>query len=412
MPRVIVVGGGPAGLMAAGQAALRGMKVVLLEKKDRPARKLRLTGNGRCNLTNMALLEEFSAHFGRNGKFLRPAFSRFFVPKLMQFFEDLDVRLTTDERGRVYPKSDNADEVADALLDWSARCGAKISNNSAVTEIIPKKNCIKIVLLSGKAGAIPADAVIIATGGASYPSTGSTGDGYRLAEALGHSIVPIRPASVPLDLFPDIAAQLRGLSLKSVIVKTKNRKKKSIKVAGDLLFTHFGVSGPVILPISRFCVDQLKSGNRPVLTVDFLPEYDESRLEQNLQWNFLEHGKSQIQTILGKLLPQRMVRLLLRRIGTEPQKPCNQVSADERRRIKLLLKNFDLTVIGHRSFAEAMVTAGGINLNEVDPRTMESRLIKGLHFAGEVLDLDADTGGFNLQAAFSTGWLAGRMCAI
>lgn len=409
--RVIIIGGGPAGLIASGQAALKGSTVTLLEKKNNPARKLRLTGNGRCNLTNSAPLDEFIAHFGRNGKFLRTVFSQFFSVDLMRFFESLGVKLIKDDRGRVYPKSDCADEIADALLNWAINCGANIVTNSQVIKILADENSVHGVQVSGKTGSLAADAVIIATGGASYPATGSSGDGYRLAESTGHTIIPIRPASVPLITESNTTLKLKGVSLDTVTIKIKIDGKSIISATGDLIFTHFGVSGPAVLSISRFCIDQLINAKQPVLSIDLTPEYDKGWLDDWLLRSFKQHGKSRIETVLKDLLPQRLASVLLLLIDIEPTKLCNQISTNERRKIKHILKEFDLKIIGHRPLAEAMVTAGGVNLKEVDPKTMESRIINGLYFAGEVLDFDADTGGFNLQAAFSTGWLAGRMSA-
>jgi hypothetical protein len=406
--RVIVIGGGPAGLMAAGQAALGGARVTIFEKKDSPARKLRITGNGRCNLTNMAAVDEFTAHFGRNGKFLRVAFAVFFASDLICFFERLGIKFISDERGRVYPKSGRADDVADALIGWSSHCGSKIQTNSTVTKIIIENNKVRGVLLTGSKSAIPAEYVIITTGGASYPGTGSNGDGYKLAKALGHTIVPIRPASVPLIIGNNMARDLQGISLDSVAAKLMVDGKTIIKAKGDLIFTHFGLSGPVILSISRVCVDQLLVGLKPILSLDFAVEYDDEKLDFALLNKIEQHGKGQIQTVMKEFLPNRMAPIFLSALGIEPENPNSALSAAARRKIKLGLKGFELEVVGHRPLSEAMVTAGGVSLKEVNPQTMESRLIKGLFFAGEVLDLDADTGGFNLQSAFSTSWLAGR----
>lgn len=405
-----MIGGGPAGLIAAGQAALSRGRVTILEKKDSPALKLRLTGNGRCNLTNEAPIEEFISHFGRQGKFLRPAFARFFASDLMRFFENLGVKLMTDSRGRVYPKSGNADEIAEALVNWTIGNGVKIACDAAALEIMTRKNSIDAVRAADRRDPRPADIVIISTGGASYPGTGSSGDGYKLAEALGHTIVPVRPASVPLLTSPAFAPKLQGISLNSVSVTVKIESKPAHKSSGDLLFTHYGLSGPVALEISRYCVDSLTKGQRISISLDLLPEKDENQLDRLLINSFKNSGRRELQNILAELIPSRMAPAFLEEIGIEPAKFCSQVTAVERRRITQNLKGFEIEITGHRPLTEAMVTAGGVNLKEVNPNTMESRIIKGLYFAGEVLDLDADTGGFNLQAAFSTGWLAGRKC--
>jgi predicted Rossmann fold flavoprotein len=408
--QIIVIGGGPAGLMAAGQAALRGARVTLLEKKDQPALKLRITGNGRCNLTNMAALDQFLSHFGRNGKFLRPAFAKFFEPQLWSFFEGNGVRLLKDDRGRVYPKSNDANEIAEALTKWANRCGVYVIYDSPVKQIIVEDKHISGVRLNNAVK--EADSIVIATGGASYPSTGSSGDGYTLARSLGHTIIPIRPASVPLKTSSPIVPKLSGISINSAQVNVKADGKLIVSDSGDLLFTHFGVSGPVILNISRHCVDLILKGKQPTLIIDLLPGYNEKELDRMLLSKMQSHGKGQIQTILSEYIPHKMAALVLPHNGIEPDKICSQISTGERGKIRHILKAFELQITGHRSYESAMVTAGGVSLKEVEPKSMESRLVRGLYFAGEVLDLDADTGGFNLQAAFSTGWIAGRACAV
>lgn len=407
---VIVVGGGPAGLMAAGQAAQAGAAVTLYEKKESPARKLRLTGNGRCNLTNTLPIDNFVEHFGKNGKFLRLTFSRFFAPELRRFFESIGVKLSVDDRGRVYPKSDSADQIADALLSWATKCGVRIKEQSAVANIAVKDKRISGVQFATTKTVVPADIVIVATGGASYPSTGSSGDGYHLAESVGHTIIPIRPASVPLIAKGTIAPRLKGISLELINAKIKADGKTIAAAEGDILFTHYGVSGPVILNLSKYCVDRLRIGQQPILLLDISPDSDSNQIEQKLLLQIKQSGKKQTSSILGEFMPSRMAPVLLSHLGIESTKPINQLTAGERRKIIGSIKNLEITITGYRSFAEAQVTAGGVCLKEIDPQTMESRLIKGLYFAGEVLDLDADTGGFNLQAAFSTGWLAGKAC--
>jgi predicted Rossmann fold flavoprotein len=396
--------------MAAGQAALEGAHVTLMEKMDRPLNKLRITGNGRCNLTNTAPIEEAIVHFGRNGKFLRTAFSQFYSSELIRFFNNLYVRTSNDKRGRIYPTSNSADDVAEALLNWANKCGALINTQASVKKIITEKNHIVGVQLSEKKAISPANAVVIATGGASYPATGSTGDGYHLAKSLGHRVIEIRPASVPLVTAGELAPKLQGISLENVSITIKSGGEKALKAKGDMLFTHYGVSGPLILTISRFCVDKLHSGILPILSIDLAPNYDEKQLDQILIQSLNMHGKSKIQTILKDFIPLKLASAILSILDILPEKSCTQISADERRKIGHELKKFEFQITGHRPLREAMVTAGGVALNEIDPRTMESRLIQGLYFAGEVIDLDADTGGYNLQAAFSTGWLAGQSC--
>jgi predicted Rossmann fold flavoprotein len=408
--RVIVIGGGPAGLIAAGQASQAGAAVTLYEKKETPARKLRLTGNGRCNLTNTLPLDDFLEHFGSNGKFLRSAFGKFFAPELRRFFETIGVKLVVDNRGRVYPKSDSAEQVAEALLSWAIKCGVRIKESSPVAKIAVKDKRIIGVQFASSDTIVPADCVIVATGGASYQSTGSSGDGYRLAESVGHTIKPIYPASVPLIAKETIAPKLMGISLESVVVKVKAGGKVIARSEGDLMFTHYGVSGPVILNVSKYCVEQLKAGNQPVLSIDIIAEDTAEQIEQKLLDHLKQSGKKQVSSILGLFIPTRMAPVLLTHLQIDSTKPLNQLTSEERRKIVNSLKGLEIAISGHRGFAEAQVTSGGVNLKEIDPQTMESRLVKGLYFAGEVLDIDADTGGFNLQAAFSTGWVAGRAC--
>jgi predicted Rossmann fold flavoprotein len=408
--RVIVIGGGPAGLIAAGVAAKSGADVVLYEKKETPARKLRITGNGRCNLTNTLPLNDFIGHYGKNGKFLRSAFGQFFAPELRWFFESIGVKLIVDNRGRVYPKSDSAEQVADSLIKWAIECGVLVKGDSPVAKVAVKDKRIVGVQFTTSDKVVEANRVIIATGGKSYPATGSSGDGYLLAESVGHKIVPVYPASVPLIAKGTIAPKLKGISLESVVVKVKIGHKVIARSEGDLLFTHYGVSGPVILNISKYCVEQLRNRNQSLMLLDLVPEYSAEQLERQLLNQVKQSGKKQISSILSQFIPSRMAPVLLDYLRIDSTKPLNQLEADERRKIIGSLKGLELPVSGHRGFAEAQVSAGGVNLKEIDPQTMESRIVKGLYFAGEVLDIDGDTGGFNLQAAFSTGYAAGKAC--
>ena len=408
--QVIVVGGGAAGLMAAGQAAGLGVRTLLLEKMHRPGRKLRITGQGRCNLTNVAPLAEFIAHFGPNGRFLRQAFSRFFAPDLMAFFEELGVRTVTERGGRVFPASEQAQEVVDALVRWVGEQGATLHTRSPVERLLVEGEWVVGVQASG-GRVYHADSVIVATGGASYPATGSTGDGYRLAEAMGHTIVPIRPALVPLETAGDVAPRLQGLSLRNVTVRVWVDGKKRAERFGEMLFTHFGLSGPVILSLSKQAVDALRLGQHVTLSIDLKPALDERKLDARLLRDLDAHGKQQFRTLLKGLLPGKLIPVCIDLTGVPPDKPAHQITAQERQRLRTWLKGFRLEVTGYRPFTEAIITAGGVSTREVDPRTMASRLVEGLYFAGEVLDVDGDTGGYNLQAAFSTGWLAGRSAA-
>ena len=395
--------------MAAGQAAELGANVLLLEKMNRPARKLRITGKGRCNLTNVAPLADFIAHFP-NGRFLRQAFSRFFTPDLVAFFQGLGLPTVTERGGRVFPISEKAQDVVDALTRWVRRRGVTLRTESPVERLVIEGGRVIGVQVSGEQDH-RADAVIIATGGASYPGTGSTGDGYRLAKAVGHTIVPIRPALVPLETGGDVAPRLQGLSLRNVTARLLVEGKKPAELFGEMLFTHFGVSGPIILSLSRQAVDALHQGQRVTLSIDLKPALDERKLDGRLLRDLDTHGKRQFRTLLKGLLPQKLIPICIEQTSISPDKPAHQITARERGRLRVWLKDFRLGVTGHRPLAEAIITAGGVDVREIDPRSMGSRLVEGLYFAGEVLDVDADTGGYNLQAAFSTGWLAGRSAA-
>ena len=424
-PRVIVIGGGPAGLIASGQAAKLGTETLLIEKMDRPGRKLRITGKGRCNLTNIAPLSQFIEHFRPNGRFLRQAFSQFLTTELLAFFGELGVPTVTERGGRVFPASGRAQDVVDALVNWITECGVKVKNRSKVQRLTvegKKVTGVKVYKTTSrmrKASAVGpscgqfchADAVIIATGGASYPETGSTGDGYQLAELAGHSIVQIRPALVPLETSGDIAQRLQGLSLRNVKVQVRVDGKKRGQGFGEMIFTHFGVSGPVVLSLSRQIVDALRLGQKVELSIDLKPALDHGKLDARLLRELDAHGKQHFRTLLKELLPRKLIPVCMDLVDICSGKVGHQITTRERKRLRIWLKDFRLQVNAYRPFKEAVITAGGVNTREVEPRTMTSRLVENLYFAGEVLDVDADTGGYNLQAAFSTGWVAGRSAA-
>ncbi len=406
--------------MAAGTAAKMGARVILLEKMPYPGLKLQLTGNGRCNFTNTTPLPEFITHFGPGGKFLRQTVSRFFSSDLIAFMRKLGIRSAIESDGRVFPASGKAEEVADALVNWAVRGGVTLSADTSVKRLIIEGRRVVGVKVSGSSlqkekshtpregREFLADAVVIACGGASYPNTGSTGDGYRLAETVGHTIIPLRPALVPIETAGNVANKLQGVSLKDVKVRVLINKKKQAEKTGELIFTHFGLSGPMILNLSGLIVDALRQNRNVIVSIDLIPDLDEQRINVLLQKRMRESGKQKIKTILREFLPNKLIPVCLDSNGIPPDRVGHQVTTAERKRLRLWLKDFELEVTGFRSFSEAMVTAGGVNTKEVDPRTMESRLVEGLYFAGEVLDIDADTGGYNLQAAFSTGWIAGH----
>lgn len=405
----MVVGGGAAGLMAAGQASLCGASVVVLEKMKRPGRKLCITGKGRCNLTNVAPLSEFIGHFGSSGSFLRQAFHRFFTRELLDFFEERQLAVVTERGGRVFPASGKALEVLAVLEQWLMQCGVQINTGVAVEHLRIEDGVLTGVSCGGKD--IFCDALILATGGASYPATGSSGDGYRLAEQAGHRLVPIRPALVPLVTAGDCAGRMAGLQLRNILVRLFIDNKKKEEAFGELAFTDFGLSGPVILTLSSRIVDALRAGQEVTLFLDLKPALDDKKLDARLLRDFEQRRAESLISVLRGLLPQEMIAVALEEAMLAPDRPVGAIRADERKRLRLWLKNFRLQVTGYRPLAEAIVTAGGVDTSEVNPRTMESRLVQGLFFAGELLDIQADTGGYNLQAAFSTGWLAGRAAA-
>lgn len=404
--RVIVVGGGAAGLMAAGQAAEAGSSVLVLEKMAQPGRKICITGKGRCNLTNIADLPDFINHFGRNGRFLHQAFARFFSPELIAFFEGLGLPLTIERGGRVFPACGKAPEVLKVMLKWLGQRGVEIRRSAPVVALSIAEGQIGGVICGGEK--IEGDRVILATGGASYPRTGSTGDGYRLAKQAGHSIVDIRPSLVPLETGGDLAGRMAGLGLKNAGIRLFIEGKCRFQGLGEMSFTDFGVSGPLILTVSNLAVDSLRAGKRLEIAVDLKPALDEAQLDARLERDCSGRAGEQIHSVLRGLLPREMVPPCLEATAIDPKKPAGALSAGERRLLRAWLKDLRLEIVGYRSLDEALVTAGGVDLREIDPRTMESRKTGGLFIVGELLDLHADTGGYNLQAAFSTGWLAGQ----
>jgi len=406
---VIVIGAGAAGLMAAGQAAQKGAKTLLLEKMERPGRKLFISGKGRCNLTNSAPINEFIEHFGKNGPFLRQAFHRFFTQDLVNFFEKRGVPTITERGGRIFPASESSQDVIDGLTHWTNSSGVDLRLNSPVKSIQIRDG--KIFGVETVDGLLSANAVIIATGGASYPGTGSTGDGYHFGEVAGHTIVPIRPALVPLTTAGKTAKKCQGLSLRKVHITVWTDDKQTDAGFGEMLFTHFGISGPVILTLSGKIVDSLRANKLVQVNIDLKPALDEQKLDARIRRDLDLNGKKQFQTILNRLLPKKLIPICIEQTRIPAEKVCHQITSQERKQLCYWLKNFRFHITGHRSFKQAIITAGGVDTREINPRTMESIIVNGLFFAGEVIDVDADTGGYNLQAAFSTGWLAGQSAA-
>lgn len=404
---IIVIGGGPAGLMAAGQAAEMGATVLLLEKMESPGRKLLLTGKNRCNLTNTDSIQQALKHFNRDGRFLTQLYYRFFEPELRSFFANLGLPTVELRGGRVFPVSEKAADVLQALLIWAAKSGVRLQTSESVRDLI---------IENGKIGGVRTDdetyfssAVILAAGGKAYPGTGSTGDGYQLAEAAGHTIHDPFPALVPLVTAGDTAQKLQGLSLKNVLVSLYLNGKKETDLFGEMLFTHFGLSGPVILTLSRQVVLALKENKKVEIQIDLKPALDHPALDQRIIRDIQDQGRKQFSTLLSGLLPGALIPICVEQTGVPWDKTVSQLTSKDRSALRNWLKDdFQFEVLDHRGFEQAIITAGGVHVAEVDAHTMQSKLVEGLYFAGEILNVDGDTGGYNLQAAFSTGWAAGR----
>jgi hypothetical protein len=405
---VIVVGAGPAGLIAAGRAAELGGRVLILEKMRLPGRKLLITGKGRCNITNDSSIAEFIKHVYPDGRFLRNAFSKFFSDDIIQLLEKYGVESILERGGRYFPASNKSKDVLDAFLKWLNELKVELITGHKVEKLFVEHNTIFGVQSNGSI--FKSKKVILATGGKSYPATGSTGDGYELAKALGHSIQKAIPALVPVETEGDIAQRLQGLNLRNVRAVVWVNGKKIGEDFGEMIFTHFGLSGPIILTLSRIIVAELQNKNKVEITIDLKPALDEQKLDLRLLRDLDEHGKKKIVNIFRYWLPATMVPVFIDLLGFDEEKECHQISAKERKQIRYLLKNLKFTISKSRSFKEAIITAGGIKTSEISPKTMESKLVRGLYFAGEMIDLDAETGGYNLQIAYSTGWLAGNSC--
>ena len=409
MKKVIVIGGGAAGMMAACMAAIEGAQVTLLEKNEKTGKKIYITGKGRCNLTNACQREEFLENVITNPKFLYSAFAQLDNQAVMNFFEKAGCRLKTERGDRVFPVSDHSSDVIAALNGELKKNRVQVMLHTEVSELLLEEGSIKGVLLSdGKK--LHADAVIIATGGRSYESTGSTGDGYRFAKQAGHTIKDLRPSLVPFVVKEEWCKKLQGLSLKNVAVTLKKEKKKIYEGFGEMLFTHFGVSGPLILSASSFYTAKY-SGQEVLLTIDLKPAMDREQLDKRILRDFEENAGKQFKNALDKLLPAKLIPVMVELSGIDPHKKTSEVTKKERSRLLELFKELKLTVNGCRGYGEAIITGGGVNVKEIDPKTMGSRLVNGLYFAGEVMDVDALTGGFNLQIAWSTGALAGKSAA-
>ncbi|MEN8188975.1 MAG: NAD(P)/FAD-dependent oxidoreductase [Thermodesulfobacteriota bacterium] len=406
---VIVVGGGAAGLMAGGQAAACGADVLILEKMKRPARKLCITGKGRCNLTNNAELRDFIGHFGPRGRFLHQAFNRFFSAELISFFNDKGLQLTHERGGRVFPVDGKAVAILETFEKWLNQMGVRLDCGVRVDKILADTSGVKGVRGSGQV--YHCKKLILTTGGSSYPRTGSTGDGYRFAGQLGHTITPIRPALVPLLTDLGLCRDLAGLELRNIDVGLLVDGKKKGKWFGEIAFFENRLAGPVVLTLSGQVVELLRDGRQVELALDLKPALDEKKLDARLLRDFQKRHRETLESVLGGLLPAKLIPVCLKETELNADQQAGTIRSKQRRRLRLWLKDFKIPIPGHRPMAEAIVTAGGVDLSEVNPKTMESKLVDGLHLAGEILDLHGDTGGYNLQAAFSTGWLAGQCAA-
>lgn len=401
----IIIGGGAAGLMAACTAARTGKKVLLFERNDRLGRKLAITGKGRCNVTNQCTDEEFFENIPVGGKFLYSAYRNFNCYDCMEFFESLGVPLKTERGNRVFPVSDKAGDIVSALEKACQKSGVAIVHKR-VSEVLAENGVIVGVRCGDTV--YNAVSVLIATGGKSYPVTGSDGDGYKFAQALGHTVTALKPSLVPLVSEEDYCSEMTGLSLKNVAVSVKDTKKDKVifKEQGEMLFTHFGVSGPLILSASSH-IREMERGRYKIL-IDMKPALDDTALDKRIQRDFSENPNRIFANSLSKLLPSKMIPVVVGLSGITPEKQVNSVTKTERAGLVKLLKNFPVTVRDFRPISEAIITSGGVKLSEVNPKTMESKLLQGLFFAGEILDIDAYTGGFNLQIAFSTAVAAGE----
>ena len=414
MSKVLIIGGGAAGMMAAAFAAKNGNRVEVFEKNEKLGKKLFITGKGRCNITNAADLEDFFSAVTSNPKFLYSAFYSFTNEQVISFFEELGVKTKVERGGRVFPVSDHSSDVIQALKSEMERLGVKINLNAEVKELITEKNSTRetvngIRLVSGKK--ISGDAVIVATGGISYPSTGSTGDGYRFARRCGHKVSELSPSLVPMEVKEWYAGELMGLSLRNIEIRITDGKKKLYQEFGEMLFTHYGVTGPVILSASSVVGKKLKD-TELTLHIDLKPALTEEQLDKRVLREFETNHNRQFKNAVDSLFPSKLRPVIVELSGIPEEKKVHEITKEERLRFVRLIKDFTMTLTGLRGYNEAIITKGGVSVKEIDPGTMESKLIKGLYFAGEVLDLDAVTGGYNLQIAWSTGYLAGMNAGV
>lgn len=411
---IAIIGAGPAGIIAAGRAAMLGAKVVLLEKMEKPARKLRITGKGRCNITSMKSLEDYLKEISPEPRFLRQAFGAFFNQDIIELLEQNGVATKVERGERVFPVSEKAWDVAEAIVNWAKKNGVEIYNHSQVEGLTIENNTINgINVINSKSGSkekISCNCVIIATGGKSYPATGSTGDGYRLAEVAGHKIQNLHPSLVGIET-QQVYKSAIGIELRNISATIWIDGKKRVSEFGEANFTEYGLDGPIILRLSRLIVESKIAGRKVEISLDLKPALDNQKLEARLQRDIIELGKKDIKSLLKQLLPSLLIDVFVDILKINPNKPVNQLNGEEKKRLVNLLKDFRFEVAGYRGWNEAIITAGGVSIKEINPKTMESKIVKNLYFAGEVIDVDGNTGGYNLQIAFSTGWLAGDSSA-
>ena len=405
MKKIVIIGAGASGLMAAAESAKKGNDVTVIEKMQRPARKVLISGKGRCNVTNACFdMEELISNVPTKPRFLYSAFSNFMPYDTIAFLEEMGVETKIERGNRVFPVSDKAVDIVDALVRNAKNCGVKIITGTAKAFEF-ENNLVKAVVLEDKSR-IECDAAAVCTGGKSYPATGSTGDGYTLARSAGHTIIRIRPSLVPLVCSNNFIPKLQGLSLKNISVKLQKDNKTIYTDFGEMLFTHFGISGPVVLSASSHIRD-IKDGKYKII-LDLKPALDESMLDKRIQRDFLEYNNKDFINSLSALLPKKLIPVIVSLSGIEPSRKVNEINRQERKNLGRLIKNLELYISDLYDIEAAIVTGGGIDVKEINPKTMQSRLVENLYFAGEVIDVDAYTGGFNLQIAFSTGVLCGQ----
>lgn len=412
MRNTVIIGGGPAGLMAAISSAKNEDKVTIIEKMNSCGKKLLITGKGRCNITNNAQMDKFMANTPTNPKFLYGVFNNFTNKDIIELLESEGVKTKVERGERVFPVSDRAQDVLEALLHILKKENVQILTNTTAKRIITdaEKNVLGVELDDGKE--IKADKIILATGGKSYPVTGSTGDGYRIAKDLGHTITKIEPSLVPLTSHDEVCKKLQGLSLRNVAIQLQICDKVVYKDFGEMLFTHFGVSGPIVLSASSYLVktkniEQILKEDKVELEIDLKPALSEEKLDARILRDFEEQKNKQFKNSLDKLLPQKLIPVIIEKTNINESKKINEITKQERQKLVNELKHFKISINGTRPIEEAIVTSGGINIKEINPKTMESKLINGLYFAGEIIDVDCLTGGYNLQVAWSTGYTAG-----